>query len=335
MSGIEENDPKSPGSSARSGHEYLFERELERARVAPGRQTPDKPWWGVAVTVAGAGAGFGLALVAMGAIVMWVRLVAAGVPAEQGVGVMSPQSLAVVGAHVLLVPVLLSAAFYIALNYWWDVGLREHVQSVEAGQEPVRPLPLQRVQEIYTNALAATARAVTWVNAHRPAKIAALVVVIPLYPIFKLSELLSRYKLMVLWWVAAFPPVPSWIGIFVFNSLAWRWAEHVHATSRVMERSVGEIRSRVFAGFAVAAVLVALAGQFDRPSRLPPTTIKLTSGANVHGLFVTSDAQSVTIAVGKELRGVARRRISAVEVGQLPRVRAPESIEGRLFQAVF
>ena len=66
------------------GQLYVAEREVERARLKATRASGDRPWWGAALSAIGAAAGFGLALVAMGAIVMWVRLVAVDVPAEQG-----------------------------------------------------------------------------------------------------------------------------------------------------------------------------------------------------------------------------------------------------------
>jgi hypothetical protein len=74
--------------------------------------------------VVGAAAGFGVFLIAMGAAVLWIRLDSVGLPAERGVGVASKQTLAVIGARVLLEPmavgvVLLGAMLYIA---WQILG---------------------------------------------------------------------------------------------------------------------------------------------------------------------------------------------------------------------
>src|ERR1700704_1886716 len=93
----------------------------DRAVVPATRERP----WQVAVAIVGAAAGFGVFLIGMGAAVMWVRLDSAGLPAERGVGVVSKQTLAIVGAHVLLEPLAVGFALLLVAVYfvWRLLGL--------------------------------------------------------------------------------------------------------------------------------------------------------------------------------------------------------------------
>ncbi len=310
------------------GHSYVAELELKHAREKA-RRVERRPWWTPVAALIGGAAGFGVVLVAMGAIVMWVRLMAAGIPVEQGLAAVSTRSLAVTGAHVLLVPVLFMVIVMLGLHYWLDLRLRRDVQAFEAGATP--PELLGRTRSVGRKANTWLEQAVEWMNAHPLLWIPFL----PLYPLVKFSELLARHRLTVLWWVAAFPLVPGWIGIFVFNTLALRWATHVYETAHMMERSLVDVRLRVIAGFALAAVLVALAFQFDKPSQLAPTRISLTNGTHISGLYVGGDSEALTLAVGHRLKVIPQAQISTTEIKPLPAASRSKSLDTRLVDAIF
>lgn len=309
------------------GRRYVAELEVEHAKEKAARV--ERPWWTPVAALIGGAAGFGVVLVGMGAIVMWVRLMAAGVSVEQGLAAVPTRSLAVTGADVLLVPILFMVVTMIGLHYWLDLRLRHDLQAVEAGGAPSELLG--RTRSVGKKANTWLEHAVESMNAH-PLRWLPLW---PLYPLVKLSELLGRYRLTVLWWVAAFPLVPGWIGLFVFNALAWRWANHVYETAHMTEKSLMDLRLRVITGFAVAAVLVSLAFQFDKPSRLAPTRISLTSGRHINGLYVGGDSDALTVAVGHTLKVIPRSQISSTEVEQIPAGPPAKSLEARIVEAIF
>lgn len=82
---------------------------------ADGSQNGARDTWQIAITILGGAAGLGLFLVALGTSVMWIRLDAVGLPTERGVAVISKQTLAVVGMHKLVEPLLLSTGVVTAL----------------------------------------------------------------------------------------------------------------------------------------------------------------------------------------------------------------------------
>ncbi|HWX44709.1 MAG TPA: hypothetical protein VNY52_05240 [Solirubrobacteraceae bacterium] len=198
----------------------------------------------------------------------------------------------------------------------------------EAGTTP--PELLGRTRSVGRKADTWLEHAVEWMNAHPLLWIPFL----PLYPLVKFSELLARpaHGPVV---VAAFPLVPGWIGIFVFNTLAWRWATHVYETAHMMERSLMDVRLRVMAGFALAAVLVALAFQFDKPSQLAPTRISLTNGTHISSLYVGGDSEALTLAVGHRLKVIPQAQISTTEIKPLPAASRSKSLDTRLVEAIF
>lgn len=314
------------------GQQYILSLQVDKAR-AQGSPTGDRPWWEIVVAVAGAAAGLGICLLVLGAAVTWLRLVAAGLPAEQGLAAVSKQSLAVVGAHVLLVPAIISTVGVIGVHYWTDLSIRRTVKAIDAG-EPA-PVTLEHAQRATEKLNARLQRTSNWLNQRAVAKGAVLAIFVPFWPLYKVSEFLRRRKLLFLWWVAAFPPVPTWIALFVLYSIAWRWSEHVEATSYLAGRSLRKIRGLTLLGFALAACGVALAGQFDQPSQLAPATVTLISGSKVTGLFVASDAVAVTLSLDHKLRVISRPDIASLSIGHQRNVPVPPSLERDLFEAVF
>jgi hypothetical protein len=73
--------------------------------------------WQTAVAILGGAAGLSLFVVTLGAGALWVRLDAVGLPTERGVAVTSRQTLAVLGMHKLVEPLVL-AAIPVALVLW-------------------------------------------------------------------------------------------------------------------------------------------------------------------------------------------------------------------------
>jgi hypothetical protein len=69
-----------------------------------------RPIWEVALGILGAAAGLSVFVIVLGAFVMWVRLDSVGLPPERGLAISSKQTLAVLGMHKLVMPLVLSAA---------------------------------------------------------------------------------------------------------------------------------------------------------------------------------------------------------------------------------
>ena len=161
------------------GVDPLGDIRIEDARaralveVAHGAGRPARPWWEVVLAAATGAAGLGLFVVVLGAIAMWVRFKAAGLPAGPGLEALSPSSLAAVGASDFAFPLLLNGVAILAANSHIDAYARSVVQAVRAGEVPPEPRSLT---------LPPRARAFgdkLW--AHRAIRVLAYIALAPVY----------------------------------------------------------------------------------------------------------------------------------------------------------
>lgn len=273
--------------------------------------------WERVLTLAGAAAGLGAFLIVMGAAVTWVRLVGEGLPAEEGLSAAPKESLAVVGAHVLLLPICISLVTWTVGQYGADLRMRETVRAAQTGE----PAP-----EHFDDRLAALWRRLTaWVSRHKSLRYPAYVLLAPLIVVSLPVFVLSRLRLVALWYIFILPFTWMFVTMVAAYWGALAWARHVEKTSYVAQRSLRSMRFRIATGFVIAAAVTALAGQLDSPSSFPPTTVQLTGGRSLHGLRVAEDVETVVLGVGTKLVEVPRSQIQRVTIGHPPNEKQPDS----------
>jgi hypothetical protein len=310
---------------------YVARLAVDAARASEPR-VPVKPWWEVLIAVAGAAAGVAAFLTFMGAITVWIRLLVAGLPAEQGVAVMSKGSLAVVGAHVMSFPGLISLLVAVALYYYEDLTTRKTIEAIKAGKTP--DVPFQAVTTRWKAVTRKSRGTWSWLCTRPYRRYPTYAVVLPVLLVFYLlvhipAQIFARLKLMPLWWCVILPFQASSFAVVGANLLALRWANHVHATSQTMNRTLRGIRIRTTSGWVLASVIVALSFQLDQPSQLPPATVTVEHGPEVHGLYLTSSSDAVYIGSHGDLLEIPRGAIRSVEIGHAKSSYAPKSLLAR------
>jgi len=327
------SDTKSKSDGASPGQErglsYVAQLALDDARRKAVSPNPSRSFTETILPIIGGVAGAGVILLIMGAIVVWVRLVAAGLPAEQGLAATPKETLAVTGAHVLLVPLFFAALSAIGSNYYLALRIHAIIEADARGEDP----PLTKWQKTK----AGIGRVWGWLMKH-PTKYPIYLILVPLFlvtwPVGLLMGFLSRHKLSALWWFVVFPFSWFWGAIALSYGCAYAWADHVYTTSPSMNRGLRSIKLYVWAGFAVAAVVTALAGQIEKPSHLAPATVTLNKGHPIAGLFVASDPEAIYLGRGHSLEEIPRAQIRDIQISRTKEKPSPPSLLTRLVDLV-
>lgn len=182
-----------------------------------------------------------------------------------------------------------------------------------------------------------------WVFATRRRRVVAYVVGFPVLAYLLVASLIfslfERLKIGPVWigmlWVFGFPFSFGWVACVVANFALRGWMAYVDRVAPTMGWSLRRISLLIALGSAISIVTVTMAFQLDKPSQLAPASVYLTNGRVSQGLFISSDANFVYLAVGHNLRQIARQQVSAVEVGHAKDAASPTSLAARLARLVF
>jgi hypothetical protein len=282
--------------SSQAIHAMLHSAAMVNNRAAA-TATHERPWQ-VAVAIVGAAAGFGVFLIGMGAAVMWVRLDSAGLPAEQGVGVVSKQTLAIVGVHVLLEPLAFGLVLFLLSGYLvWRI----------LGPPPV--LSRRRGSLIVVE------------RTDRPRNA---------------KRLFREVGPLVL--ITCFIVPISWIGLALTAGLVAavfvtiegrRWADVYR------ERGLQLFIVSSIAALTLVAVPAALTAQAEFPSRLQRATLVLEGGAVRSGYFVAETDTTIYVGVEGSLTAYSRERVRAATVSDPPKSSAITLAAVVLWKAIF
>jgi hypothetical protein len=266
----------------------------DQATVAAARERP----WQVVVALVGAAAGFGVFLIGMGAAVMWVRLDSAGLPAEQGVGVVSKQTLAVVGAHVLLEPLALGVALLLLSGYFvWRLLGPPSVLARRKGS------------------LAIVGRA------DRPRSARGL---------FRSL----RFPMLIVCLVAPL----SWVGLALtagFVAALITMFEGQRLAGVYHERALQMLIASSVAALALITVPAALTIQAESPSRLQRAKLVLEGGVVQSGYFVAETDTAIYVGAHDALTAYPRERVRTVTVSDPPKSSPMTPAVAVLWKAIF
>jgi hypothetical protein len=293
----------------------------------------DMPLWQILATVAGALAGLGLFLVVLGAAVVYVRLLAAGLPAEQGLAATPKEALAVAGAHVLALPIVIGALAVSVANYHSDLEDRKVERALDKGVEPPETLYQKLTRWGNKRFLVKPRRKLVRLPVYA---LIGLVYVLSL-PFYLVATGLAKLKLRWAYWLLVVPLSWFWVTFVLAIGLAWRWSNHVYADGHGRGMSLRQMRIRSGAALVLASAVAALAGQADKPSKLSPVTAHLTGGAVVHGLEVADTSEGLYLGDAGKLTMIPRSRLTSVAVGKPPKPPkgSEYSVILRLFVAIF
>jgi hypothetical protein len=247
------------------------------------------------IAIIGAAAGFGVFLIALGGLAMWIRLDSVGLPAERGVGLVSKQTLAVVGAHALLEPLLFGSAIA-------AIGLLGF-----ALEEPRPP----------------TGRLKAWAEGAVEHGIAG----IP-----RLSWLRGGLVFLVVLLLVPFNW--EFMTLLIGGTLLYVGsAEMARLSAQGLARRTWLIGLTVALGLLLA--LGALAGQADKPVQLQSAAVVLNGGEHRFGYFVAEDTGAVYIGAHRAITAYPRSSIRSVAVRSASGTAPYKTLGLRLYHAVF
>jgi hypothetical protein len=288
--------------------------------VAEGAGRPSRPWWEVAVAVTGGAAGLGLFVIVLGAIAMWVRFKAAGLPAGAGVASQSTNSLAGVGASDFALPIALNVLAAVAVYSYVDGHLRSVLDALRAGQ-PVPPIKLERWWSGKDLTIP--------VPKHRGIRAAVYVAVVPLLILDAPFKIFRRFGLAVLyplWGVAFVPFEPSWVVLVIGMSVVWKWSACVNRT--VPATPAGIRRARLFTavGAVVVASFTAVTGEADPGPHFPTAVAHLKGGSQVAGSYVSFSGGTLYLGTGSSLRVILPSELAGFSVHDVRPSEPPPSL---------
>lgn len=241
-------------------------------------RSPERAWQ-IVVAILGAAAGFGLFVIALGAAVMWVRFNAAGLPAERGVGVVSKQTLAIVGVRTLVLPFVLVVVLTGLVTYPWLRWRsdKRRANPVEGALDNDGP---------FTDG-----------NSPRFTR-RGIAIGVSVFLVAAVAQPFEWFSMTLL-----VMQTTQFLVMFEVSYLVSR----------------GQIRGKAAitigaVGFALAIGVSGLAGQRDKPVALQPATVYLRTGAHESGFFVGEDLASVYLGDHGAINAYPHDTISRTEV---------------------